>query len=139
MVAARVAQSVARPSWSFRRPPQPFVGAVKGLRFKVLRVQPGRNSFQAVILGEVRPNEDGAEVRVRVRLSWPVAAFLAAWMGFFFLGSLGLWDKAPDARVGVLFGGFAYLLMTASFWGDVNVVRGALCRALGCEDNPPLG
>lgn len=98
----------------------PFTGSLAGHRFQIARTIRYRNSFLPVIEGTIDPAEHGARLRVRMRLNWFVAAFMAFWIAGTALASLAVVTSAsardgawvvllmPVCGIAMCCGGFAF-------------------------------
>ncbi|ABS27850.1 hypothetical protein Anae109_3670 [Anaeromyxobacter sp. Fw109-5] len=110
---------------------------------------PRHNSWQPVILGDIAPFAGGTEVRVKMRLSLLVGAFMALWFGVLltvaviflrvgFAEGFGPSGRAAGVGVGLaVVGGMmltGYSLMSFFFWTEVRKARRILCEALGCRE-----
>jgi hypothetical protein len=141
VVRARLATLVTAKWFYLKRPPEPFRGSIQGRHFKVVRVLGSsvgkRNSWQPVIIGDIAPAPSGTEIRCRMRLPLPVAAFMVFWFGSLLWGAAKMF--LAGQREGVLWFGFGamllggYAAMSLSFWPEVNKARAALCDGLGCR------
>jgi hypothetical protein len=73
----------------------PFTGSLEGHRFQIARTIRYRNSFLPVIEGTIEPAEHGARIRVRMRLNWFVAVFIAFWIAGTLVASVAVVASAP--------------------------------------------
>jgi hypothetical protein len=150
VVCARIADLIA-PGWFYlTRPLQPFRGRIRGRQFKVVRILGmHRNSFQPVVIGDIEPGVfGGSEVRVRMRLVLPVAAFSVFWFSGLLFGAVVFLaqsiarrssDPSTQSGFGILGGlammsamaAFFYGLLRWGFWREVDIARTLLFEALG--------
>lgn len=72
---------------------RPFAGHVEAGRFTFRRVIHGRNDFLPVITGRVVPTQNGAIVKVQMRLAHPVALLSGVMMSLLIVGLAREW---PD-------------------------------------------
>ncbi len=141
--AARLTAAVAARRWSFKAPPEPFTGWVRGRQFEVMRTIRYRNSFLPVVTGEIAPDAAGARIRVVMRLHLAVAAFMIVWFGFVLTFAVAavvsMLRHSPDApgytflAVPAAMAAFGYGLVSLGFWPEVRKARTLLAEILGCR------
>jgi hypothetical protein len=162
-VEAKLADLVGQRRFTFRPPPEPFVGTVRGRHFKVVRVRRtvrglrARSSSSPVVIGDIVPAHAGAEIRVRIRLSVASIVFAAFWFGALLLIAGALLTKGLREGFGRLpasrgrettgAGGallfvlamivMGYTIVTVSYRTEARLVREALCEGLGCRELQP--
>ncbi|MGO9838806.1 MAG: hypothetical protein ACLP1X_31895 [Polyangiaceae bacterium] len=124
-IRKRLAARGPRPLFAFGfggpSPDRLFVGRSDGTHFVFSRAIGYRNSFLPVIAVSIDPSGDeGARLRVRMRLNALVIAFMGVWLAGATIGSLsiaalGLYEGNPTALVGLLFPLFGGGLMSGGF------------------------
>ena len=67
-----------------------YAGSVWENGFKIIRVLNYRNSFQPVICGRFEAGANGTVVRITMRPSWIVLAFLIFWSSMIGSGAFGM-------------------------------------------------
>ncbi len=152
VVVARLEKLVAVGHFFLTNPPEPFRGTVDGRHFKIARVLGTvlglrhRNSWQPVIVGEIVPAVDGAEVRVVMRLHALVAVFTALWFAGVLSGVAVFASKVARDGFGAAGGGllgpcamaaFGYALVSWSFWSEVRRAKALLRDGLGWAEVRP--
>ena len=122
-----------------------FIGEVSMDGFKLVRRIYYRNSGLPVVTGSFEPGPIGTRVRVTMRLSRYVQAFLCVWfgaLGLIFLATLfsssSHKTKNPNSATNVItiygfligMGSLAYVMIAGSFGWEARRARGLLEEAL---------
>lgn len=152
-VTARLRSIICERRW-LRGASTPFRGTLDARRFKVQRVLPRfyGNAFLPVVAGTVEPSSEGTVVRVRMRLTWFAAAFMAVWFGALAFAALRLLATAAafgfgarpcetdpaqactGAGVGLVAVGamalFGHGLMSVAFWPEARKARALLAECV---------
>jgi hypothetical protein len=141
-VSARIASTIAPRGFSWKTPVEPFRGSAQGRHFKATRVIRGRNSFLPVVIGEIAQGASGADVHVRMRLHWLVAAFMLFWFAGF-LGAGAPFVQRPShplpassnlLALRAVIAVFAYAVFNFFFWAEAAKARMVLRDALDLTD-----
>ena len=133
---AAITQAPRRRGW-FEGPATPmtanqFTGTVNADGFRIMRTISYRNSFLPLIEGRLRATPHGSEVRLRMRLIYPVLVFIAVFAFTFvrMLENVGH-DLEGYALIAPL---FAMALTLAGFIPEALIAKRKIARALQADD-----